>query len=164
MSKHAVCPDCNSSNIILIGAFFLSHEGVAVIPNVTLDHLASSGYSLTRMLVQCGSCGKRATLEDAQKAAGLESKTSFWDTNDKGLSRPIVCPKCGNNEQFTREVVYLTKGTEFVTINDGKLDVVESSDSQEQDQAVLKYVCALDGCTGEINLRPDTYGLVARND
>lgn len=146
----------------MIGAFFLSHEGVSYRDNITLEQLAGKDYSLTRHLIQCDTCGKRATLDEARKAAGLTVHATYWDSNDKGLKRPIVCPDCGNATSFTRDVIASVRSTEYVTIDAGELEITESSDAEPQDKVIIRYRCAVPDCSGRVELRSEDYGLVSR--
>ena len=157
------CPTCNSSELAVIGFFVLSHEGIPYQDNLSIETLAPDAYSMTRHIVQCGNCGKRATLEEAQKAADIVVKATYWDSNDKGLKRPIVCPICGNSVSFTRHVICAVRSTEYVEIKDGEIEVTESSDAEPQDKVIIRYLCAMAECAGRIELRSEDYALVSQS-
>lgn len=157
------CPNCASESLNIIGFFVLAHEGVPYDANLTMEGLPPDGYSMTRHLVQCGDCGKRSTLDEAQKAAAIVVTATFWDSNDKGLKRPIVCAVCGNNTSFTRHVICAVRSTEYVQVTEGNLEITESSDAEPQDKVIIRYLCAAPDCTGRIELRSEDYALVHRN-
>ena len=164
MSKSTlICPSCSSPNLKIIGAFFLSHEGIPVTQGFSLTALQPAAYSITRQILQCDDCNKRTTLEDAEKFSGLNSKATYWEANDKGFMRAVVCPVCSNSSSFTRDVLILTKTTQYVEVEEGRVNVTESSDSEQQDLIVFKYVCTVEDCGGSIVVRSNTYGLVAQN-
>lgn len=149
------CPNCGSKEFILIGGFVVSHTGIPYKPNMLLKELEGGDYGITRELVRCTACGKKAMLDDCPGAV----PPVLWERTDRGTSKPIVCPKCRNTTHFIRNTIRAFRTSEYVKIEGLEYAEVEVGDSQKIDEVMVSFTCNTPECDGEIELSTGDYKL-----
>lgn len=157
----ACCPYCHGTDLYLVGFFLLGPEGVPYSAQVNLKAVAAGDFAMTRELLRCDACGKNSTLENAQRAAKLPVSAAYWEMTDKGIKRPVVCPKCQNTTHFVRDAVKVVETQEIVEVV-SPTDVTihgMSSDAVTREVVATKYWCNEEACDGCVSIRIDNYAL-----
>jgi len=157
------CPTCRSEDVSLIGGILVGTQGVPLNDHVILEDLVATQPTITNELLYCNQCNKHVLLHDAKRAAGLPVAAYLWEHNAVGNKIPIVCPKCANSTAFIRSVLVRGRGEQEVTISEGEVEDVVDENIVVDDTVVLAYLCDMDECEGEIQLRDEDDYTLSRN-
>jgi hypothetical protein len=154
------CRACGSADFVLVGGFVVSNSGVTYKPPMQLNSLTEADYVLTRELLECRACGKKSLLTDCVHGDAVPKVR--WETTDRNTRRPVVCPKCSNRTHFVRRTIRSFNVSEYVQISEAEIVSVETGESTQLEEILVKYECGIDGCDGAVEISDPDYYLVRR--
>jgi len=157
-TDHIHCPYCYSKDLRIVGCYVYTLQGAPYSDTFSFLDLKNSDAFESQKMLRCETCQKHTTLADATTAGALIETIVRWETAVTGRRVPLICPICKNNKLFLQEQLQLIEQTHTVEIDDtGLLQQLELLTDEPRESVTLKYRCAIDGCSGVIQVNDDTF-------
>lgn len=152
------CPHCYSTNLRIVGCYVYSPNGVPVSPTFSFLDLNVEGAFASKKLLNCGDCNKHSSMDEVTAGTALAETALHWEKAINGRKIPLICPVCKNNKTFVQERLLLLEQSHEVSVTDtGGLELAEFLTDDSRETIVLRYLCSVEGCSGNISINDDTF-------
>jgi len=152
------CKHCHSQTMRIVGCYVYNPVGAEYSSDFSFLDLPKEGVFETQKMLRCETCQKHATLAEALETASLTARALRWEKSVTGRDVPVICPICKNQTTFFQERLLLLEQTHQVVVSpEGPLELQELLTDDPQDTVTVRYRCAVEDCTGVIQINDNTF-------